>query len=200
MTTTIVEPAADAFWLPPLVSIPEFVEWTDGRVSYTDKRVRPLLDGASAGIRRFCGWHIAPVLEQTLVLDGSGSRLLVVPTMRLSAVLALSNEGTAVDDLTTVDFSEHGMVTWRGGRFTDRYGQVTARIRHGFDLAEVADVAQIVKQVTANALSSPMGATQEQAGALSVSWATTAPGVSGGLSLLERDLAVLAQYRLSGRA
>lgn len=200
MTTTVVGPAGDAFRLPPFVTPWEFAEWTGGKVSAVDPRVEPLLLGASAGIRRLCGWHIAPVLEQTFTLDGTGSRLLILPTMRLSAVLSLSNAGTTVDDLTTVDFSEHGMVTWGGGCFTSRYGQIVARIRHGFDVLDVPDVVQIVKQLTANALSSPMGATREQAGALAVSWATTAPGVSGGVSLLERDLALLAPYRRAGAA
>jgi hypothetical protein len=43
-----------------------------------------------------------------------------------------------------------------------------------------------------------MGATREQAGIYAASWATTAPGVSGGMSLLARDTAVLDTYRLAG--
>ena len=70
------------------------------------------------------------------------------------------------------------------------------KVQHGFDLDAVADLKQVVQQVVGNAISSPLGATREQAGAVSVSWATTAPGVSGGLSLLERDLMILDRYKL----
>lgn len=195
MTTSIVEPAGDVFRLPPLVTPAEFAAWTKGKVAETDPRVPPLLAGASAAVRNWCRWHIAPVLEETLTGDGGGGRLLLLPTGRLVSVLSVDNGGEAVD-AGLVDFSRHGMLELSAGSFSSRLGSVAVRVRHGFDLAEVPDVAQIVKQVTANALASPMGATREQAGQVSVSWATTAPGVSGGLSLLARDLDVLAAYRI----
>ena len=196
MTTQIIEPVDGAFRLPALVTPAEFSAWTKGRVSAEDPRVGPLLDGASAAVRRWARWHIAPVLEETLTGDGPGGSLVLLPTGRLLAVLTATNAGEPVD-VARVGFSRHGMVSVPEGYAWARgFGSVSVRVRHGYDLADVPDVAQIVKQVTANALSSPMGATREQAGTESVAWATTAPGVSGGLSLLQRDLDVLAQYKI----
>jgi hypothetical protein len=198
VTTEIVEPDGDAFRLPPLVTPAEFSAWTGGKIPEADPRLEPLLLGASAGVRRWCGWHIAPVLEETLTGDGPAGRLLLLPTGRLLAVLEASDAGTVLD-VSGVDFSRSGMVelprtsgTWWSGRL----GAVSVRVRHGYDLADVPDVAQIVKQLTANALASPMGATREQAGTVSVAWATTAPGVSGGLSLLQRDMDILAAFKI----
>lgn len=196
MTTSIIEPDAEAFRLPPLVSAEEFSAWTRGKVSATDPRVDPLLRGASAGIRRWVRWHIAPVLEETLTGDGPGGRLLLLPTGRLLDVLSATNAGYAVD-VANLAFSERGMVEFtEGSAWSARLGSVSVRVRHGWDLADVSDVAQIVKQVTANALASPMGATREQAGSVSVSWAVTAPGVAGGLSLLQRDLDILSAFKI----
>lgn len=196
MTTEIIDPDPEAFRLPPLVTAEEFSDWTRGKVSATDPRVEPLLLGASAGIRRWARWHIAPVLEETLTGDGPGGRLLLLPTGRLLEVLTASNAGTAVD-VDNLAFSERGMVEFTdGSAWSSRLGSVSVRVRHGWDVADVADVQQIVKQVTANALASPMGATREQAGSVSVSWAVTAPGVAGGLSLLQRDLDVLSAFRI----
>jgi hypothetical protein len=194
VTTSIIEPDEDAFRLPPLVSAEDFSAWTGGKVLAADPRVLPLLNGASAGIRRWARWHIAPVLEETLTGDGPGGSLLLLPTGRLLEILTATNAGEPVD-VTGLDFSRHGMIS-TGGSWSDRFGAVSVRVRHGYDLADVPDVAQIVKQVTANALASPMGATREQAGTVSVAWATTAPGVSGGLSLLQRDLDVLAAFKI----
>lgn len=196
MTTTIIEPDAGAFRLPSLVTAAEFSAWTGGKIAETDPRVAPLLDGASAGIRRYCGWHIAPVLEETLEGDGPGGTLLLLPTGRLLSVVSATNGGYSVD-VSTVEFSRSGMLELSGGGWwSSKLGGVSVRVQHGYDVADVADVQQVVKQVTANALSSPMGATREQAGQVSISWATTAPGVSGGLSLLERDFAVLAPFKI----
>jgi hypothetical protein len=198
VTTEIVEPDGDAFRLPPLVTAAEFSAWTGGKIPEADPRLEPLLLGASAGVRRWCGWHIAPVLEETLTGDGPAGRLLLLPTGRLLAVLEASDAGTVLD-VSGVDFSRSGMVELprtSGAWWSGRLGAVSVRVRHGYDLADVPDVAQIVKQLTANALASPMGATREQAGTVSVAWATTAPGVSGGLSLLQRDMDILAAFKI----
>jgi len=195
VTTSIIEPDESAFRLPPLVSAEDFSAWTGGKVAASDPRVLPLLKGASAGIRRWARWHIAPVLEETLTGDGPGGSLLLLPTGRLLEVLTATNAGESVD-VAGLDFSRHGMVSRPDAGWSNRFGSVSVRVRHGFDLADVPDVAQIVKQVTANVLASPMGATREQAGTVSVAWATTAPGVSGGLSLLQRDLDVLAAFKI----
>lgn len=193
MTTFIVEPAADAFQLPPFITKENFSQGTGGKIPTSDPRVEPLLKGASAAIRRYCGWHIAPVLQADLVLDGPGGSLLTLPTLRLVNVLSFQDDGNPVE-VADLEWSERGMIRHRGRRLTRKFRGIEATVQHGWD--EAPDVAQIVQQVVANALSSPLGATREQAGALSVSWATTAPGVSGGLSLLQRDLDVLNLYRL----
>ena len=78
----------------PLLSADQFAAATGGQVAASDARLGPLLDAASAAVRRYCGWHIGPVAEETLVLDGPGGDLLVLPTLRLEAVTAFWTEGT----------------------------------------------------------------------------------------------------------
>jgi len=181
--------------LPPFLNPAEFSAGTGGKIAADDPRVQPLIDGATAAIRRYCGWHVAPVVAESVTLDGPGGHLLSFPTLRLESITALSECGK-VADVADLEWSELGNVRKRRGCWTDRFRGITATIEHGFE--SVPDVAQIVQQVVANAVSSPLGATSESAGALSVSWATTAPGVSGGLSLLARDFAVLDMYRIRG--
>lgn len=195
MTTTIVEPDAGAFRLPPLATAESLDNFTGGQLPADDPRVPALLDGASAAVRRYCRWHIAPVLEETLTVDGPGGDVLLLPTGRLLSLVEVTDGGRQVP-VSSLDVSAAGMIGRPAGHWSGRFGAVTARVRHGHDLAAVPDVAQIVRQVVANALSSPMGVTREQAGAISVSWSMTAPNVSGGLSLLARDLDVLNEYRI----
>ncbi|MDI3330134.1 MAG: hypothetical protein QJR09_05275 [Micrococcus sp.] len=194
MTTQVIEPDPDAFRLPPLATPEALAEYTGGKIPASDPRAKTLLDGASAAVRRYCRWHVAPVLEETLTEDGPGGTVLHLPTGRLLSLVEVTDGGRPVE-LSTLDVSRAGMIE-RGAGWSARFGGVTARVRHGWDLAAVPDVSQIVLQVVANALSSPMGVTREQAGSISVSWAMTAPNTSGGLSLLERDLAVLNEYRI----
>ena len=181
----------------PLLTAEEFSAGTGGQIAANDPRVGPLLKGASAAIRRYCRWHVAPVITETMTLDGPGGSLLRLPTLHLVEITSLTERGTALD-VDDLEWSHRGMVRRRNGCWTDRFRGIVAVVEHGFDDAD--DIKQIVQQVVANAIASPLGATSESAGALSVSWSTTAPGVSGGLSLLERDLATLSMYRLEAGA
>lgn len=185
---------------PALVTPSQLAAYTQGKVLATDPRVAGLLDGATAAVRRYCGWHIAPSITQTLTLDGPGGPVLTLPTMHLTAVASVTEDSTALaiydhlEHTGDYEWSELGSVRRRGALWTETYRGVVAEITHGFD--DAPDLAQIIMQVVSAALASPMGATRESAGSFSVSWASTAPGVAGGLSLLERDLAVLSTYRL----
>lgn len=195
-TTRVIDPGDELFKLPPLVDAATFSAWTGGKIRKDDPRVEALLAGASAGVRRWCGWHVAPVLEGVIVVDDpAGASRVQLDTGRLLAVLEVDNAGERVP-VDSLDWTAAGILERRGGRFTNRLGRLRVRVRHGWHLLEAGDAAQVVMQACAAALSSPMGATREQAGQVAVSWATTAPGVSGGLSLLERDRELLAPFRI----
>lgn len=181
--------------MDPLLTPVEFAAATNGKIREDDPRVAPLLAGASQAIRRYCGWHIGPVVSEPLTLDGPGGDVLVLPTLRLVNVESLTVLGESVE-VADLEWSANGEV--RRACWPTRWRSVVIGISHGFD--DYADVKQVLQQVVGNAISSPLGATSEQAGQLAVSWSTTAPGVSGGLSLLDRDLAVLNMYRLPGGA
>ena len=183
--------------LEPILTPEEFSTGTGGKVLATDPRLALLLAGASAAVRRYCGWHVTPVLTEELVLDGPGGTHLPLPTLHLTGVAKVERSGNVLVDGVDYEWSQLGAVQALRGTWGDRYRSIRAEITHGYDEDEAADVRAIVQQIVANAAASPMGATREQAGAVAISWATTAPGVSGGISLLARDLAVLDLYRLA---
>jgi len=196
---------------PPLLDAETFAARSNGRVAASDPRVAPLLAGASAAIRRYCGWHIAPELVETdVILDSDGGDLLVLPTFKLREVISLElkrksytppeSPWESFSEEDDYDWSANGEIYMRSRKLPNRFRSVRISMRHGYDLDAIADLQQVIQQVVTNALASPSGATSESAGAMSVTWSQTAPGVSGGMSLLERDLAVVNLYRLPGRA
>lgn len=180
----------------PFVTAADLSAWTGGKVSPNDPRVQPLIEGASAAIRRYCGWHIAPEKTETLLLDGSGGKVLTLQTLHLVDVASVKINGKEIPaDL--YDWSHLGNIELRHGTWPLRYRSVEVEFTHGFESAP--DINQIVNQVCSNALASPMGATREQAGQVSVTWGQTAPNTAGGMTLLQRDLDVLDTYKLRGR-
>jgi hypothetical protein len=173
----------------------ELSAYTKGRISPTDERSQPILDGASQAIINYVGWNIAPPEDVTATLDGGGEELFL-PSLKVNELKSVTVKGVA----QSLDLFEWSRITGNVRRkdhsnFPDVWGGIEVVFNSGFATVP-ADVKQIVLQVASLALSSPTGATREQAGQVAMSWATTAPGVAGGLTLLERDFMTLNAYRL----
>lgn len=176
----------------------ELSDYTAGLISPTDVRSQVILDGATLAIQNYCGWNIAPAEDVTVYLDG-GASVLYLPTLKLNSVDSITVDGSV---LTQTDYEWSrvtGNIRSKRGWFPDSWGGTVVSFNSGWAEAP-ADLKQVVLQVSSQALSSPTGATREQAGQVAMSWGTTAPGVSGGLSLLARDLATVDQYRIAKEA
>lgn len=183
--------------LEPFVTAAQLAAYSPKTLSPTDARLDDIVRGVSVAIRNYCGWHITPVRDEALTLDGPGGRTLFLPSKHVRSVTSITELGTVVDS-DLYDWSELGEVEMRGWRgcWSDRFRSISASFSHGYERAD--DVAQTALAIAARALSSPAGATREQAGQVSVSYAITAPGVSGGLALLASEYAVLDVHRIVG--
>jgi hypothetical protein len=177
-----------------LISPAGIANGSGGRLIATDPRVIGLAKATGQAIRNYCGWHVAPQVTETRVFDGDGGSLLQLPTLHLIEVDELRVGGQVVTD---PEWSELGSIRVRT---PDRYRSVEVTFTHGYDLERVADLVAVGEQVARNAASSPMGYIQESIGSRNVTLAQLAPGVAGGISLLERDLAILNAYRLESKS
>lgn len=183
----------------------ELSTYSNGLISPTDERSQPLLDGATKAIQRLAGWNIAPAEDLTLTLDGGGA-VLYLPSLQVNSITSVTVDGAVV----TPENFEWSRVTGNVRRKPTRrsepawpwpevWGGIVVVFNSGYaDIPE--DLKAIVLQVVSLAMSSPTGATREQAGQVAMSWGTTAPGVAGGLSLLQRDLDLIASYRIPREA
>lgn len=83
---------------------------------------------AVAKVRGYCGWHIAPEVEETVTLDGSGGPVMVLPTLRLVDLVSISDDGREVTD---PEWSHNGIV--RKYCWTRKLRGVVAEIKHGYE-------------------------------------------------------------------
>lgn len=187
--------------VPPLASPAQLEAWTKGKVKAADLRVPDALAAVSRSIRNRAGWHITPLVEgHVLELDGPGGRVLALPSMRVVNLTSIVECGVTLDVSreTGIDLSrDTGLVSKQGGaHWTHRYGAITVTMDHGHEQAE--DLVNMALALTARGLSSPMGATREQAGALSVNWGMTTQGVAAGIVPSTGERAIMDYYRLTG--
>lgn len=113
--------------------------FTAGRLADGDDQVQEMLDAAVVRARHHVGWHVSPQRSESIVLDGPGTLALQLPTRRLVALTAVTENG-AVVDLAKLDWSELGKVRKvSGANWSGRYRAITATITHGYTEAEAAD-------------------------------------------------------------
>lgn len=150
-----------------------------------------LLTAAEAAVRTYCGWHIAPSRTDTLTVDGSGSSVLALPTLYLTAVASITEDGDAVD-MTSVDWSTSG-VLWRDRPWSSRRRGVAATVTHGY-AEPPAEVTAVVLAWAARAKTAPQGIRSETVGSMSVTY------TDGVVMFAAEERAILDRYRIPNGA
>lgn len=172
--------------LPDLVAPERYPSLMGGR------QIAPaILSAASAAVRRFCGWHIAPVVTDALVLDGPGGSSLLLPTLELVELVSVAVNGAQLD-AAALEWSADGIVR---GNWPARFRSVAVTMRHGWE-ATPADLEAIVCMVAGRHALTPTGAIREQAGSNSVAPTLVAPNAAGGVVLMQHEQDALAGYQL----
>lgn len=116
--------------------------YTKGRLAEADSQTQRQLASALSLARRYCGWHVTPVKTDSLVtLDGPGGPLLVLPTLRLVQLTALTEDGIPAD-VEQVSTSVRGLLRKKSGYtgggpgvagwWSDQLGGIEVSMVHGF--------------------------------------------------------------------
>lgn len=167
-----------------------------------DPAIQPMLDAASSMIRRYCGWHISPVVAEDVVVDGRGGHTQTLPTLRLVELVSVDETSwagsTTVYAGDEIEWSADGYLH-RQGYWTERLRGVKASIVHGIPPEDCLDLAMLCCNIVARAAASPNGETGQTVGSVSVSFSTTGDGMAGGVSLGDSQMAQLDSLRLFGR-
>ena len=96
--------------LPDLITVSDFNAATNDRYA-GDARIEPAISAASAAIRAYCGWHVAPVLDCTITLDGEVGDIWL-PTNALASVACSGGRGFAAPTNAWIAAGER--VSWTG--------------------------------------------------------------------------------------
>lgn len=144
-------------------------------------------------VRRYCGWHIAPLIEETITPRSAEGGVLYLPTMRLVELLGVAIDGVPLppEQVAEVQWDETGMLERPGG-WPSRPRAVTVQVRHGFDFDEVGDVAALIRNTAERSAIVTHGLQRVQVGNRS----TTFDSDSGRLHLTAAQREALAPYVL----
>ena len=160
---------------------------------------QPMVDAAVVSVRRYCRWHIAPPVTETVRANVDGCTIRL-PSLHVTDVATV----TAVDAGSAVSgwrWSAEGSIS---GSFPQGFRTVDVEFTHGYPVAEVADVLAVVvsicRRVAAGGLAASGGSTgpiaEEHIGTYSYRLADTG-GTLGSVDLTDTERDMLAQYRLA---
>ena len=148
---------------------------------------------ACRAVREYCQWHVAPSVTQTLTLDGPGGSLLMLPSLRVTDVAEVTNDGTALAD---PEWSASGMI--RARRWSSRFRGVSVTLTHGYDECP-EDILAVLEHMARNktALETFGPAQTQSAGAFSMQMPTAT--LAGAVGLSGQHRGILDKYRLPPR-
>lgn len=176
--------------LPDLITVSDFNAATNNRYA-GDARIEPAIASASAAIRAWCGWHVAPVLDCSITLDGEAGDIWL-PTNALASVTSAKVGG---EDVTVTGSNRRGRV--RLEHKTCGLGNVAIDYVAGYDVAVCPDLMGVVVQrVMSSVAMTTYGVSQETAGGVSISYSGSALSDLGSAFLPDSVKAALSTYRL----
>lgn len=149
-----------------------------------------MIDAASAAIRAYCGWHVAPVIEETVTVRAHGG-IALLPSLQVVEISAVEVDGVALTS-DAYEFEQSGVLHVR------RSGcQVKVTMRHGHDLAEVGDLVGVIGSMVRRGQSNPMGADMLKAVEYTAQYGGDATAGGGGLT--DHQRMVLDRYKIPMR-
>lgn len=184
--------------LPAFITPADIAQASGGRISATDPRLQPECDAVSAAIRDYCGWHVAPILEcetETQV----DTRVIMLPAKMVTAIQSIQVNEEAISP-DSYEHKRNGLVRMgKHPKMQGKWGAYTIRYLAGLD-PSITSIRAIALQIAMNDLAATPGVRNESVGQVSISYNQATDGVAGGVSLMERDKAMLETYRIRARA
>jgi len=152
---------------------------------------------AEAEVRAYCGWHIAPEVTEDVTLDGTGSRILLLRSLKVTDVASVTEDEELVDP-GDYQWSASGFLLRLGGAcWTDKLRGVVVNLTHGHPSMPM-DVEAVIERMTARAVE-VSGASQVLSQVGQVAYAVGVDGLRETGTSTQADRFVLDRHRLPFR-
>lgn len=130
---------------------------------------------AEAMVRAYCGWHIAPAVTETLTLDGKGGSILVLPSLRVTAITTVVADGVTLA-ASAYSWSQSGLVERVNGFWPRKFRSIAVSLTHGYTTCPL-EVRDFIQQLAENGAATPP-LTKAQVGQVVVTYSAQSPAWS----------------------
>lgn len=150
------------------------------------------LNVASGDIRDHCGWSISEE-DVTDTLDGTGTRNLWLPTLRLTAITSLEVDGVPLVEGVDFDWTRYGKVV-RNGCWPRTARSIDIAWTHGYTVTP-DNVKGVCLALAGRRYDNPKGSKGSTRTAGPFTETSTYAG-EGGADLTDREIEKLAKFTL----
>lgn len=172
-----------------LASVADLSAYIGREIAEDDASALLALDLASGAVREYCGQYLSLVEDESITLNGSGTRVVLMPETPVTEVTSVSVSGETLET-EKWSWTAEGVLNRISGTWPTAARSIVVVYSHGF--AEIpAAVKAVVLSVASRVLDSPAAVKQESIGAYSVTYTNGAP------TLLDSETGALSRYRVN---
>lgn len=146
------------------------------------------LDTATAMIEAYIGQPVDEVEDDEITLDGTGTKVILLPAFPVSDVSAVAIDGDPLDE-DEYEWSATGELRRSNGTWPTTLRSVEVTYTHGYATTPAA-LAVIAATMAARIYDTPVAARQESIGGYSVTYANP-----GGVTIQAAEALALDRYR-----
>ena len=203
----------DAETIPDFITAVDFGNYTAGKFG-TDSRIAANIPSASASIRDYCGWHVAPSLTCGIIYRVQDIRdafvgpdiLIQLPATFVSSVEKVvldavmdSETGLYVgDQVDDFDIEPSGLLRIYDAGPRDRKSKIFIKYTAGYTASQTAALKELTADLVSHAVANPYGINSESAGGVSVSYSANWSGRTTSTALANDTRETLDAYKVRG--
>lgn len=188
--------------LPDLLTVDEFNAFTGNKYAGYSEQVGMEISAASAAIRNFVGWHLAPSAGcelETTFLDRRVARVGTDILIQLPARYVTTVTGITVGEVEREDYilDPTGLLrvlNTSGERYTPIVVSYTAGLSDGL----LAPIKELVAHRVTHAVAVPAGITSEASGGVSVTYNANWINNARATALVGDNKEILIPYKVQG--
>lgn len=189
--------------VPNFLTPVEFQAFTGGKFSIADSRIVANIPSATASIRNYCGWHIAPNLLCSMTYNIHDLRdafigpdlLIQLPATYVTAITKVEIDG---EEQTEYEIGMgSGLLRVYDVGCYDRKSRIHIEYRAGYPDEQISVIKELASSLVTHSLTNTYGVNSEAAGGVSVSYNSAWTG-KGATSIANDTRDVLEPYKVKG--
>jgi hypothetical protein len=156
-------------------------------IDENDPGAMAALEAASAFVEAYIGQPVAVVEDEDILIDGSGTRVILLPAFPVTDVAEVKIDDETVNP-DEYEWSKTGELRRVNGIWPSALRSVEVTYTHGWETVP-AGIVSVVAAMAARQYEAPAGVRQEAMGSYSVTYA------GNGLTLQAAEAVILDSYR-----